>query len=514
MHTKNVETKGALPYKTMTDPLDEEIKNRRSKVDYSKMKEFDLEELLGNSQKNRKKHYSYGALDNNSRFLLLCSKIKKHIDEEWLKEQNSNNTELLMERHKNAILGKPTEVNYLKDKIRDYLKANKLEKEQYPSWYKNLTDAVFHENWGIAGIAQWMDLPDSSSAKIIGDRIYFLIGGKQVLKEQRISSKRFEQLRQALMLRDETKRLDENYSELYMETGERVTVYTGKRVAEGQSAMVFRKYIVDVLTFEEQARRGTIPGEFIPAMEALVKCGVRVAFTGPVRSGKSTMLLTWQLYENPELEGVLIQTDPEIRIQEVMPKAPIMSLIAEGEGLFKISSEILKSDADYLIVQEVRDGYTAYIAVEAGNKGTNRLKITSHLSNVEDFCYDLANKIIGVYGGSLDYHMVRVANSFNLIFEMVQIPGDRSQKRLKSVSEIQFDNETSEITYHRICEYKKETDSWCFNYSIGKRLEEIAGFENPEAFEAYKKILKALSEKYPMPDKIVKPVYSKIRSEI
>jgi pilus assembly protein CpaF len=266
--------------------------NISNTVDYSKMKEFDLEEILHKSRKKRKKNSTYGALDNNSKFLLLCSRIKQYIDDEWLKEQNQNNTELLLERHKNAILGKPTEVNYLKDKIGEYLKTNKLENELYPSWYKNLVDAIFQENWGIAGIAQWMDIPDSSSAKIIGDRIYFFIDGKQVLKEQRISSKRFEQLRMAFMLRDETKRLDENYSELYMESGERVTVYTGRRVIEGQSTMVFRKYIVNVLTFDEQARRGTIPVEFIPALEALVKCGVRVAFIGPVRSGKSTMLLT------------------------------------------------------------------------------------------------------------------------------------------------------------------------------------------------------------------------------
>ncbi|WP_054750181.1 hypothetical protein [Ruminiclostridium josui] len=217
-------------------------------------------------------------MDNNSRFHLLCSRIKKRIDEEWIREQNKNNQKLLLERHRKAILGKPTEVNYLKDKIREYLKANRLESEGYPSWYKNLVDAIFHENWGIAGIAEWMDMPESSSANIIGDRIFFLIDGKQVLREQRISKKRFEQLRQAFMLGDETKRANENYSELYMYSGERVTVYTGRRVIDGQSVMVFRKYVVKVLTFEEQARRGTIPIELVPALEALVKCGAKVAF--------------------------------------------------------------------------------------------------------------------------------------------------------------------------------------------------------------------------------------------
>lgn len=482
--------------------------------DYTKMKEFDLEEVLNRSRNKRKKNSGFGALDNDSRFLLLCSRIKKHIDDEWNREQNQNNQKLLLERHRNAILGKPTEVNYLKDKIREYLKAHRLENEKCPSWYKDLVDAVFHENWGISGIAEWMDMPESSSAKIIGDRIYFFIDGKQVLKEQRISRKRFEQLRQAFMLRDETKRANENYSELYMDSGERVTVYTGRRVIDGQSVMVFRKYIVNVLTFEEQARRGTIPIELVPALEALVKCGVKVAFIGPVRSGKSTMLLTWQLYEDTELEGVLIQTDPEIRIHEVMPKAPIMPLIAGGKELFELSSEILKSDADYLVVQEVRDGYTAYIAIEAANKGTNRLKITAHLSNPEDFCYDMANKIQGVFGGNIDYQMVRVANSFNFLFEMIQLPGDRSQKRIKSIYEIRYNTETNEISYHKICEYQKDTDSWCFNYSVGKKVTELGEFENVKALEVYMNTLKYLAGKYPMPEKVIKPTYSNMNSKV
>ena len=478
-------------------------------IDYTKMKEFDLEEVLNNARRKRKKSPTNGALDNNSKFLLLCSRIKQHIDDEWLREQNQNNTELLLARHRNAILGKATEVNYLKDKIREFLKANKLENEQHPSWYKNLVDAIFHENWGIAGIAEWMDMADSSSAKIIGERIYFFIDGKQVLQEQKISGKRFEQLRKALMNRDESKRLDESYSELYMETGERVTVYTGNRVVEGQHTMVFRKYIVKVLTFEEQARLGTIPHELVPALEALVKCGVRVAFAGPVRSGKSTMELTWQLYEDQELEGVLIQTDPEIRIHEVMPKPAIISLLATGEELFKLASELLKSDADYFIVQEVRDGYTAYIAVEAGNKGTNRLKISIHISDMSSFCYDMANKIQGVFGGDIDYHMARVANSFNFLFEMVQLPKDRKQKRLKAIYEIHYDPEINDIVYHKICEYQKDTDSWCFNYSVSKKVMEIGGFEDEKALEVYLNTLKKLSEKYPMPQKIIRPAFTK-----
>lgn len=474
-------------------------------------KVFDIEEYLNT---HRKKQSMQGILDSNSRFLVLCSKIKKHIDEEWLKEQNVENTQRLLDRQKNAILGKATEVNYLKDKIREYLKVNKLESEQHPRWYRNLVDAVFHENWGIAGIAEWMDMPDSSSAKIIGNRIYFFIDGKQQLQEQKITHKRFEQLRKALLMSDERKRLNENYSEVYMETGERVTIYTDKLVIDGQPSMVFRKYIIDKLTFEEQASRNTIPAEAIPAFEALVKCGVRIAFTGPVRSGKSTLLVTWEINEKDDLEGIFLQTDPEIRMHDIKPKAPIISIIADGKQLYDLSKQIVRADGNYIVVTEVRDGYAAYIAVEAANKGTNRVKITLHLGRAEKFAYNMANKIYSVFGGNLKYLIEDVANSFDYIFEMTELPSSRNQKRLKAIYEMSFDFDTNEVVYHKICEYLPETDSWAFDYYVGKNVCKIGEFENTVALQVFNDTLLALSKKYPMKNEsIVRKSYQNINEE-
>ena len=427
------------------------------------LEEFKLDEYLA-EVRNKAAQSLSGALDTNTRFYILCNRVKAYLDEDWLKEHNKSNTDVLLERQKKALLGYTAQVNYFKDKIREYLKANHLENEGFPVWYENLVDAVFHENWGLACLAPWMKLPDCSSAKIIGEYVYFLINGKMELQPQKISGKRYKQLRKALILSDQSKRLDDNYTEIYMLTGERVTIYTGNLVVEGQQTMVFRKYIVEALTFDEQARRKTLPYELIPALEALVKMGARLAFIGPVRSGKSTMLTTFQMYENKNLEGLFIQTDPEIRINEIMPGAPIMSLIADGEEL-DLSKKTVRSDADYVIVAEGRDGYAFNMIVEAGNKGTLRNKTTMHLSNVEDFAYEVANKIVGVYGGNLDYQIVKVAKSFDYIFEMVQLPDNKAQKRLKSIHELRYDFITHEITYHRICEYDHLSDTWGFSNS-------------------------------------------------
>jgi pilus assembly protein CpaF len=471
------------------------------------LNEFFLDEYLA-EYKNKAFRSMAGALDTNTRFEILCDKVKSYLDEEWERENNRNNTEVLVERQKKAILGYAAEVNYYKDKIREFLKANNLEAESFPSWFRNLVDAIFHQNWGIAGIEPWMRMPDSSSAKIIGDRIYFFINGKMELQPQKISPQRFEQLRRALIMSDTSKRLDDNYTEVYMVTGERVIIYTGNLVVEGQNTIVFRKYIVEALTFDEQARRHTIPECLIPAFEAMVKMGVRIAFVGPVRSGKSTMLTTFQMYEDKTLEGLFIQTDPEIRINEIMPGAPIMSLIADGEEASSLPQKVVRSDADYVVVAEGRDGYAYNLIIESANKGTIRNKTTLHLSDVEDFAYDLANKIVTVYGGNLDYQIVKVAKSFDYIFEMAQLPERKNEKRLKSIYELRYDRNSHEISYHRICQYDHVNDSWGFYYDVGEKVRDIGSFENPAALQIFENTLKELSQKYPVNEHVLKPVYS------
>lgn len=459
-----------------------------------------------------KVHLLNSSMDKTVRFQNLCDAVKSYLQKEWDNEQGNNgdNTDLILQRKKKAIIGYAPEVNYFKDKIREYLTANNAMGEWKPAWYNNLIDAIFHEVWGLAGIAPWMDMPDSSSAKIIGNRIYFLINGKEVLQKQKISYARLEQLRKALMLNTPNKRLSEAYTEVYMQSGERISIFHGERVKEGQPSIVFRKYIVDKFTFEEQAKRGTIPLEMIPMLKAMVNIGFNVAFVGPVRTGKTTFLTTWQSYENPDLEGVLVETDPEIPMHKILPSAPIMQLIADGSDLLAIKKELVRSDADYIILGEARDGYALDLAVELPNKGTMRSKFCYHLRFVEDFCYDVANKIISVYGGNLDYTIVKVAKSYSYLFQFIQL-SDKSKKRLKGIFEVRYDNNEHVISYHQICRYDYDTDSWTFKYDIGEDKKLISLEENKGAYKIFDSELKKLSGSYPMlGDSVVYPVYSKV----
>lgn len=467
--------------------------------------EFYIDSYLGSLKVDKEK--SRENLSERELFTNLCRSVKSHFEEQWKLAEGQESK--ILERQTKAIIGVPDHVNYFKDLIRKYLEDNAKTNLPYPGWYKNLVDGIFHEVWGLAGISAWMDIPESSSSKIIGERIYYLIDGKMVLQEQRISSQRFGALKKALLLLTPEIPQTSPSIEILMHSGERVTMYSGTLTKSGQDIMVFRKYVVFSYTLEEQARRGTIPKEAIGMLKSLAKVGFNILFCGAVRTAKTTMLTTFQLLEDKDLEGVLIESNAEIPLHELMPKSPIMQLVCDGEELSGITKKLMRSDGDYIICGEARDGNMLSILVEIANRGTRHCKSTIHLTDIFDLPYDMANMIVNKKGGSLEHTIIKVAKSFHYVFSFIQL-ADRSKKRLKGIYEIRYDYLSHRISIHEICRYELGSDSWTFSFDIGSDKESIAREENYQAFLSYRKELKKLAEKFPAKKpKIVTPFYSK-----
>lgn len=444
----------------------------------------------------------------------LCNDVLSYFNNVVFERELEGDDTRILERQKKAIIGEENEVNYFKSEIKNYLISKGLVNTPYPDYYNNIVDAIFHHNWGLGEVAAWKDMEESSSAKIIGGRIYFRINGKMILQKQRMSKDRFEQLKKALLLNEPLKKGNLPYYEIYMNTGERITIYTGKFTKNGQDIIVFRKYLVKQFTFEEIANRGTIPMESIAMFKSLASVGYNVIFSGAVDTGKTTFMTTWQSMEDDTMEGVMVETDPEIPMHAILPKAPIMQLLADGEELIDIVKNLMRSDGDYLIMAESRDGYALNLAIEMANRGTRRSKTTTHLTDVEDICYDIAQKIVSNVGGNLDYTIAKVAKSFHYIVELIKLP-NKSQKRVKGVYELRYDSNAYEISIRQIMKYDIRADTWSFYYDIGDKKEEIALEENYEAFETFRDELFKLSEKFPMSDKdkntrVRVPLYSKM----
>lgn len=434
---------------------------------------------------------------NMDRFLELCELIRNYFRKEWEESQGkSYESDSLLETQKRAIIGYQQEVNYFKSRINEFLKNSNLLNHWKPDWYTDLISAVFHENWGFGGIDEWRRMPKSQSCKVIGRRIYFMVDGRMELQEQTMSPERVSLLLRALLLRTPEKRMERGTAEVYMLDGTRIKIYL-EGVLTKETVIVFRKVTVEQFTFEEQARLGTIPSESIPLFRSMVACGYNVNFIGAVRSGKTTFLTTWQVCEDPSLEGLSIETDPEIPLHVIMPRAPIVQMVADGDMLRYLGKEVLRSDADYIIMAEARDGVALKIAVTVTGKGTRRVKSTFHTSVAADFCYDAATEIVQEFGGDIFAYTIKVARSFHYLFEFIQL-SDKRLKRLKGIHELRYDPISMKITTHQICRYDVTTDSWTFKHDIGLDKREIGMFENPQAFENFDLQLRRLAERYPM----------------
>jgi len=494
-------------------------------MDNIKLKEkniFHLDEYLEKTsgESSESKKIIDISKDKNTRFQEICSAVKKYFQIEWEQEQGDKGEkyDVLLERQKKAIIGYKKEVSFFKDKIEEYIKVNNLSNEWHPKWYQNLSSAIFHENWGLAGINEWIEasskaIEGSSSAKIIGDRIYFLIDGKQVLQKQTISYERRKQLRKALLLKTPKKRIGEDYHEVYMLNGTRITIFGEGKTKDGQDTFIFRKFFVKDYTFEKQAQLGTIPEYAIPLFQNMINVGFNVAFSGAVRTAKTTFLTTWQTYENKELEGIAVETDPEIPFHKIMPTAPIVQLVADGEELEGIVKSVLRADADYIIMAEARDATAFYIALEVTDRGTRRSKMTAHFSRAIDFPYNMAKKICEKYQADLYSTVLKVTQNFNYVFEFIQLQ-DKSKKRLKGIYELRYDSIEHKVTIHQICKYRHSTDDWCWKYDIGEDKRIIGEEENYDAFKMYDAELKRIAEKYPMPEDenhITQPAYNHLR---
>lgn len=443
----------------------------------------------------------------------LCVVIKKKIDEI---EENENKPDEVLRRQSRAILGLDEEVSYYRNLIRKILSDGGFSCT-LPSWYDSLEEGVFQEILGFSCLSEWIkgaseELKSSSSAKVIGNRVYYQIGGELVLQPQTLPYARRMQLRRALLLSAPQNRSSDPYHEVYLADGSRVTIFSEGISKKGQDTIVFRKFFVKNYTFEKQAELRTIPHDAINLFKSMVCAGYNVAFVGAVKTAKTTFLATWQSYEDQRLEGVQLETDPELPWHLIMPKAPILQLVPDGvDNLKKIIKPVMRADGDYIIMAEARDGFSLGIAVKAANKGTRRVKMTFHTTDSIDFCYDVADEIVLAQGGNLYSRMIKVAKSFHFIFHFVQL-ADKSKKRLKAIWEIRYNDSLGDITMVKICEYDYMKDSWTWSGSIGEDKRIIGAEESPEALERMEKELSELARNYPMQgDPVYKPYYEHLK---
>jgi pilus assembly protein CpaF len=185
----------------------------------------------------------------------------------------------------------------------------------------------------------------------------------------------------------------------------------------------------------------------------------------------------------------MVETDPEVPLHRIMKDAPIIQLLADGDDLKRIVKQILRSDADYIIMAEARDGIALDTALKIAAKGTRRVKITFHNSDPEMFAEDVAAEIVKSMGGDPGMIAARTARSFDYVFHFSQLR-DKSKKRLRGIYELRGAGSGGAVP---IMEYDRSTDSWKWHAVIGSRIERAALEEDPESCAGFIAELERLS---------------------
>ncbi len=435
-------------------------------------------------------------------FYHLCRRVEEIFEADW-RETDEMAKARKLEREKRAIIGYEKERTFYQDRIRDILISRNWQDTACPAWYRSLEEGVFHEVYGLAGLAPWVydateAYRNSSSAKLIGERLYCMIDGKAVLQPQRIPARRREQLKRALLLATPRERLEEGFHEVYLHNGIRITIFSGERTKKEQDVMVFRKYLLRDLTFEGLAELGTIPRDAVSLLKAMVKTGFNILISGPVRSGKTSFLQVWQKYEDADLEGLAISTDPETPWHELMPDVPIMQLVADGPQLEHMAKSLMRGDNDYILLEEMRDAVAYHLALEITSTGTMRSKATIHDGSSTNIPYKMAAAVYERYGGNLQSLIAQVFRSFHLVFRFAQGYPDRSRKYLMSICAYRYDMKADQVSVHELCRYMPEEGRWLWKADLSW-TEDINGLDTmKKEMGRVEELLKELEMRNPL----------------
>ena len=441
----------------------------------------------------------------------VCQNVEAELEIRW-KSAEETERMLRLEKEKKAIMGYDEEVKEYRQLIGQIIRDKELGDAECPPWYRTLEEGVFNEIYGLAGLAPWAydeteKYRKSSSAKLIGDRLYCLIDGVAELQPQTIGIRRRQQLKRALLMATPRERLEDGFHEVYLRNGIRITIYSGERTKEGQDVMVFRKYIVEKKDFEELVRLGTIEADAAELFKTMIEIGFNVLFAGPVRSGKTTFMQVWQCSEKTALEGLAISTDPETPWHFLMPDTPLMQLVADGRDLENITKSLLRGDNDYVLLEEMRDAPAFRLALDIISTGTHRSKATVHTSDPVNLPFRMASRICERYGGNLHGVVQQIFSGFGYVLELCSREDDPSEKRLKALWEYCYDSAKDIPSVHQLCRYDAAADKWLWKYHMGEDKKRI-GELSPEALKRMEEIMIRLEKRNPiMENTVVYPRY-------
>ncbi|WP_230980885.1 hypothetical protein [Rossellomorea arthrocnemi] len=276
-------------------------------------------------------------------FQQICSVVRKELSDmiDTDKDESKSNLSNLEQQYK-AVIGDKQAMHRFVQQITEVLRKNNITSQDYPSFYDSLSEAIFHEIWGVGILHKWETFPDSEAAVIRGTELWIDIEGTFVKQDEAFENEEaVERVKRAFTLRTKDAIINEQNPELEVERedGSRITMIQKPRSRDNY--IMFRRFTVQDLSLEEQAKRVTIPERDVALYGALSRVMANIVFAGRVRSAKTTFMKSMIRERNPKYVAAVMEKHFELRLSDHFKDRLTFEIQAKEGDLHKAMPRLL-----------------------------------------------------------------------------------------------------------------------------------------------------------------------------
>jgi len=420
----------------------------------------------------------------------------------------TSNENIWLERQHKAIIGDKQAMSYFITKINEVLQKENITSNDYPSFYDDLAEAIFHEVWGVSILHKWDKLPQSEAAVIRGTQLWLDINGQFVKQPEEFENEEaVERIKRAFTMRVKDAVINDQTPELEIERedGSRITMIQRPRSKENY--IMFRRFVVKNMTLEEQASLGTILYDDIPFFRSLARVMTNTIFAGRVRSAKSTFMKTMLRERDPSYVAAVMEKHFELELSKQFKDRLVFEIQATEGDLHHAMPRLLRMEHDYIVVGEIRsletEGYLQ--ACERGERGAYS---TYHLTSVNNVVPQITRHILDAFPNrNFDNELERVARNIDIIVTMSS-DRDRRKKRVIGVTEVIWDEDKRIHRTHDLIRYSPVTKQYYYSSEITKELLSLMAEQSWDDTEIIIQHLKRKEKISPMRE------YMKVKDQI
>lgn len=493
----------------------------RTRIKRFNVSEFSKQQGLHLRQKHDEEKYvitssSTRSVIKTDIFDKVCSQFGEAMRKEFEAQADTKEGNEIVDLEHFAIMGKTENVTTILEKIETFLTNNKIRDVHIPDYYKdihlfavdeqkkysNLTHAIFHELYGWNALACWMKYPESYAMQTIGNKVWIFMEdqGKFVRMPFELKSEEvIKKIIRGLETQKENAKVNSQNPtlELDLYTGERVSIMVNPRVV--RPVITYRRVLTKGYSLYQLAEdKQMFDPAALPVLTGISKTHCNTVIAGPMGSGKSTVLKAMVKEREDHVTGISIEQDYEIAVSRDNPDKKFIEMVTRGTPFEDALEKVLRSDADYGIIQEVRlyEAEGALIMCEKLQKG---FLSTTHLWRPETLPEQWA-RLICRYNKGADQKAEekRVAEYLDLIIMVEQ--DEAKVKRINSIQEIRYNRLNGEISIHQIMRFNEEAGHYEYRMDLSKQLLREMRMINKKWADIVIQTIQSLADTFPIPE--------------